>query len=485
MATPFPLDTSWVGGMQRDYPRDSMPGEAAWNLVDWIPAELNAPLRKRGGFQYVGNTMSGVTSMTGIASAPFSAGTQVVGIDQAGKVWNILAATTPGTAVVPEQNPVFYRNKLIIPAANGTSAPQAYDGSTVAALGVTAPAGLYADVYKDHLMLGRNTANPTRLFFSNPADPTTWDTTLQVWDTSDTLTGIASVRNAILCFHGDTTERIRGSIPPPGGDFTMDTFLHVGCLDAQSIVKWNDQVIFAGSSGVYMTDGASNVDLTRSGGMVNYWHDNIMPSYATTWHLVAGLYRNHYCLAILDNSNVMQDFLICNLLTRNWYRFSNFAGTAMGWVTSPAEELYVGIGARVAKMSSCWSPAAANKLDANGTAVLPILETPIRRGFQRFHRRWVQSEGFQTWKAFYVNYDLRDAATDNPQLQFAYVTTPEATSYTTVGTVPETTTQARVRLGFGGPYRGIGLKITQTQPSSETKLYMTEAEYAPRSLGRI
>lgn len=491
MASPFPLDDSWALGMRRDYARDSMPPGSAWNLVDWIPNELQAPLRKRGGWTYVGGAMAGVTQMQTLCWAPFSAGSQLVGVSQDGNVWNVLAVTTPGAAYTGVQNPFFYRNKVIFPNSDGTTAIKYYDGTSVAAL-TGAFTGKYGGVFKDHAVLAGSSANPNRLAFSNPADPTTWDLTLQVWDASFPLKGLGFCRTGILCFEESQVEIINGSIPPPGGDLSMRPLVQTGCLDAQSIVNWNDKVIWAGAEGVFQTDGSATDDLTAIGGMSNYWRDTFLASYASTWHIVSGVYRNHLFVTLLDDSNVVQDTLVFDLVRHCWWRFSNFKMRGAAQVHTNPEELYISAGARVAKVSACWTPASSNKADADGTNVLPVLESSTHRGFMRFHRRWLTSQALQTWRSLYLDYDLRDAATDDPTLTVAVNDTPEASSYTTItggaGQSPnfvETTAEKRMRILANHPSNGLAYKLTQNNPSSDTRLYAVEAEYAGREASTL
>jgi hypothetical protein len=489
MAQPFPLDNSWTAGMRQDMARDALPGGAVWNMVDFIPNELQAPIAKRGGWTYTGGAMAGVTQMNALCNAQFATNPKILGIDQAGNLWDVGAFNNLGSltsALVPLQNPIFYRSKAIIPANDGTTIPKYWDNSVIANLTGAFP-GKYAGVFKDHLVLGASTANPNRLAFSNAADPTTWDLTLQVWDSSFPLVGIGILRAGIVCFHSDSVEIIRGSIPPPGGDFSMVPLVTWGCLDARSIVNWNDQVIWASAEGVFQTDGASVSDLTDTGGMVKYWRDTFLANYTSSYKIVSGVYRNHLFISLLDGSNVFQDCLVCDLRRRVWYRFSNFPMRGAVQVHSAPEELYVSMGARVAKVSSCWNPTSSVKADADGTNVLPYFESGLHRGFMRLHRRWIQSEAIQNWKAMYATFDMRDSGSDLPTLRLSLANTPEAGSYTqyTGGAgqqpdLPATTVWGRKRVFLGYAQNGLSYKLEQVNPSASTKIYSVEAEYSGR-----
>jgi hypothetical protein len=489
MATPYPLDSNFSAGMRQDFSRDALPGGSVWNMVDFIPSELQAPIAKRGGWTYTGGAMAGVTQMNALCNAEFATNPKILGIDQAGNLWDVGAFNNLGatsSAYVPLQPPVFYRSKAIIPANDGTSVPKYYDNSSISSLTGAFP-GKYAGVFKDHFVLGASASNPNRLAFSNAADPTTWDLTLQVFDTSFPLVGIGILRAGILCFHSDSVEIIKGSLPPPGGDFSMTPLVTWGCLDARSIVNWNDQVIWASAEGIFQTDGASVVDLTDQGNIVKYWRETFLANYTTSYKIVAGVYRNHLFVTLLDGSNAFVDCLVCNLRTRIFFRFSNFPMAGAVQVHSAPEELYVSMGARVAKVSSCWNPAAANKADANGTNVLPYYESGLHRGFLKLHRKWIMSEAIQNWKAGYVNFDMRDSGSDNPTLRFSLANTPEAGSYTQITggagqqpDLPATTAWGRKRVFLGYSQNGLSYKLEQVNPSASTKVYAVEAEYQGR-----
>lgn len=52
---------SWVGGMRRDFPRNDMPPNTAWNAVDLV-ANYGAPLRQRGAWKYHSQDIASVTA---------------------------------------------------------------------------------------------------------------------------------------------------------------------------------------------------------------------------------------------------------------------------------------------------------------------------------------------------------------------------------------------------------------------------------------
>jgi hypothetical protein len=359
--------------MKRDFNRAQLPPASAWNLLDFIPDELAAPLRGRGGWSYGDSgAMTSVTSIKSVTYAPFSAGSKLLAIGQNAELWRFDTGPTDiGAANVPGGPPTYYRGKVIIPNNDGSTAVKYYDGTTLGSLAGSPPAGQLTDSYKDHAILAKDSTNPQRIWFSAAGDPTTWNTSAGYVDANGgTLTAVVPLKSMILLFHADSTERLRGSIPPPGTDFIQEPFLSVGCLDPFSVAKWNDRVIFANAKGIFMTDGAGWSDLTSRAGMSTYWQTT-MASYATTWRLGAGIYRNHYIIGINNGSTLIDAFAI-NLDTGGFLRFSNFHGNCFASVaTGGVEELYMGLAnaGRVAKISPVWSPASGNKNDGDSTAI--------------------------------------------------------------------------------------------------------------------
>ena len=57
MAQPITLHSSYAG-MAQDYSRDQLPPSTVWNMVDFFPNSLGAPLRKRGGWVYASSAIS-------------------------------------------------------------------------------------------------------------------------------------------------------------------------------------------------------------------------------------------------------------------------------------------------------------------------------------------------------------------------------------------------------------------------------------------
>lgn len=478
--------------MKRDFNRAQMPGESAWNLIDLIPDQLGAPLRGRGGWAYGDSgAMTSVTSIKAVCYAPFAAGAKSLAIGQNSELWRFDSGPTDiGAAIIPAQNPAYYRGKVIIPNNDGTTAPKYYDGTTLGALAGSPPTGMFAGSYADHAYLARSSANDYRIWFSAAGDPTSWNTSTGYVDADGgTLTAVVPLKTMILAFHADSMDRFRGSIPPPGTDFVQDKgFFSFGCLDAFSVARWNDRVIFANAKGVFMTDGAGWSNLTARAGMSTYYQTQ-MASYTTSWRLGGGVYRDHYFLSINNGTSVVDTFVF-NLNTGGMWRFSDFHGNCFVQVaTGGVEELYMGLAnaGRVAKVSTCWAPASAYKSDGDGTGITPTWETVAHQGWDRIHRRWIPSDGLQRWKYLYARYNLTDYASDNPTLSLSYVNTADGTSYTAIAsTLAETTATTRVRrpITTGNKSNAIAMKVVQNNPG-DLRLFSLALAYDPLDVGAL
>lgn len=491
MAKPVKLLSSARRGMRRDTPRHQMPKESVWNLVDLIPEVIGAPLEKRGGWSYGSDAFTGVHAgsdeCVAVFYADFTAAPKLcVASRDVGVATNLLTVNTSTNAVssvgnlsnTMVQNPVLHADKLIFPFSGGATAPQKYDGSTLAALGGSPPNGTYATVYKDRTVLARTSTNKTRVYFSDPADPEGWDTTNTYLSVLSPITGLAALPNALLVFQDKVTSRIRGSTPPPGTDMIVDDPLFsVGCSDARSIVTRGAFCVFANPLGVYISNGTLNPeDLTASAGLKSYWLE-IMAAYSSsTYTLAAGMIRDYYIISVMNGSSFV-DCLMFDVPKRTGWRLSNIGALCFGSAVTGGEELYFGLKSvgRLGKLSSIFSPASGVKNDADGTAVGWTLETPF----------YIDRPGKKTWRSAYVSYDMQDAASDNPVLTVSYQKTPEG-SYTALSpTLAESTDYTRARLPLRVPAHGIGLKIVQSNASSVSRLYDLEAEVHTRELSRL
>jgi hypothetical protein len=464
--------------MLRDLPRNALPKGACWSITDAIP-NLDAQLRNRGGWIHYSDDISATIATSsyviGGIYADQLATPKLIGIDEDGRIFTVATdgsgdVTDVGAGVTMLQNPVQLGSLVVFPASGGATNPKSWDGTTLQTLSGSPPQAKYAGVWKALCLLGNTNAEPQRLYFSTTDnDATSWDTTNTFWDFSYPIVGLAPLRNAIMVFHDDYTSRLRGSTPPPGGDLIADDPLfNVGLADARSIGTWNEQVVWAATDGLYISDGIVPNDLTRLCGMKRYWQE-LLGGYSSTWTITGGIIRNSYVVCVMDGSTFKGAALI-DLTTNGWVNLTNLDARAIWRTTSlsGAELLFFGRrgAARIGEMSSMWTPSSTYKNDGNGTAVAYSVETP----FYEF------GKGLDLVRDAYVTFDLRDAASDNPTLTVGYVTDPEDSSYTTAATLSETTARDRKRATINRVGLGFGLKISQTNASSDSRLYAIDAD---------
>lgn len=487
MASPVTLPAAF-DGMVQDFPRDQMPKNRAWNIVDAIPASLGAPWVERGGWTYASGDLSATaasaTYIPAVVYANFAAAAKLVAITDNNHLVTV-ASTSSATdvsssAVVPLQLPVLHAEKLIIPASDGTTAPKYYDGaSTVGNLAGSPPAAKYAAVWVNRTWLANTNSHPTYVYASDAGDPTSWDTTNTFIPVSAPVTGLAALPNVLLVFTGTKTVRFRGSTPPPQSDMIIDDpIFNVGCTDARSIAVNGAVCCFANPQGVYLSNGtATPEDLTESVGLKKYWTD-LLSGYTSSWTLAGGWIRNQYLITVMNGATFKDAFLI-DVRKRTAVRVSNVKGVSFAGAVTVGEKLYVGSRAapRVLEMSSIFSPASAVKNDGDGTAVAGVWETPFFEPAQL---------GGQRWRDVYLEYDLRDAASDDPTMTVGYITSPEASSYTSLSpTFAETSrkTTARVPVRVGN--RGLAFKVSRTNAAQDARIYKLAATVYGREPSRL
>lgn len=487
MASTRLLQDRWNAGVKQDLPRGQLPDGAVWYASDMLP-NIDAESRERGGYS---NSASNIASSLSTASrieggiyAPFVAGAKNLPIDEDGNMFSIAAGSVSSLSAVGivKQNPVFHRDRVIIFAAGGASNPKVYDGSTISTLGGSPPTAIYSTVFTDRTVAGNTLAQPQRLFFSAAGNPASWDTTNSYIDLTDPITGLASLRTAILIFSLGNVSRIRGYTPPTvaggSGDFAVDDPLwDVGCSDARSIAYWNDQVIFANGGGIHITDGAGQDDLTRRCGMKRYWQDTIMSGYApSSWTIAGGVIRDHYIVSVM-NGATFKGAAVIDLRGQTWWPVTNFDFISMWSEQGAVDELYAGRrgAAWVASLASIFSPVAGVKNDGDGDAVAGTVETRYYRG----------KPGDKTWKRLLVTHYLRDYATDNPTVALSYIKTQEATSYTSIsGSLSELTAEDRLRASLNFASDGVAFKLARAN-AGDWRLSSLEVDVHTREQSRV
>lgn len=476
--------------MAQDFPRDNMPKGKAWNLVDYINQQLGAGLTERGGWAYASASLTAVsasaTYVEAAVYAPFTAGGQLLTIDDTGKLIKTVSGTNTaiGSAIIPVQNPFFHASSglVVIPSPDGTTAPKKYDGSSIAALGATAPAAKYGVVFVNYTWLGGSSAQPQRGYASAVGDPTTYvqsGTDASYIDFSFPIKGMAALPNVLLVYGDSVTARVRGTTPPPNSDMQVDDpVFNIGCSDARSIATNGAYAVWANDQGVWITNGtAFPENLTKSCGILRYWITT-MASRTSSWTIAGEWFGDIYVCSVMNGSTFIDAFMFDTRM-RQAIRLSNLKSMAFAKAGAAGQELYAGSRAtpRIMQLSTMWTPGSSYKNDGDGTAVTGTWETPFYD---------TQKLGTQRWVNVYLDNDLRDAASDSPTFTVSYCTSPEpGASYTALSpTLTATTMREAPRLPIRRKSRGMGFKVTRSNAASYVRIYGIGADVHSREGSR-
>ena len=489
----------------RDFPRDKMPPGFLWDVVDYVPLIIDAPLTGRGGWQW-GSTVMGGDPVAGlIASFPTGEKLLAIGSDNQ---WYEVSQLSPYTATVkfaalpPSQNPLQYRDMVISFDATGANVPQLLTAPggvlTTGAMHATAPKAKVGAVWNDYIVVGGTPGEESIVRYSPVGHPeAAWDTNAFA-PTNMPVTAIAAMRAVMIVFHNGQTERIRGSVPPGTlvgqGDLIRELlFGRTGCSDPKTIAYWNDNVIFADEHGCHVTDGAVVRNLVSQGGILYYWR----ALYAAKVSLAATTFLDFYIITV-RTSDGGSTTLVCDLNKRNWYRLSNIYALSMfgSSGTTGMERVFAGMAGtkRLARLGPCFFPVleVANLADDDGKPVLPQFDTPWYR---------LGEEARKRIRFAYLSYDLRGLVAGglntNPQaegfappppappqllaalapaLDVSYITSPQQTVYTDIGQLPLTTEYKRYKLPVGKQPYGIAFRVKQTVPTTAHRIFDLEVE---------
>lgn len=473
MSQPIVLLDDYGLGMKPDIPRSQMPRGAVWNIVDFIPRAIGAPLRKRGAWTWGSPLTAGGGYALGVAWAPFLGGAQLLKLRSDGNLYKVTNDTTEslvGALGVFPWDPQFYRDRVFYGEYGTTMAY--YNGSAIATI-AGAPQARHLTTYKDHLVASRGkvgaTDFPQRTWFAAPGDPLTWDLTNSFVDHTFPVTGSVALRNMILVFGDSQAERILGSTPPTAvdiGDMARDPAFNVGCLDARSIATFGELAIWANAEGIWRTDGSLPENITKSGGMSQHWL-NLMSGYQAGWQLAGGINVDSYVISVLDQNGVFKDCLMCDLRSLTWSRHSNVEATMFA-EQGGVDELYFARrpDTRIGRLVPIFRPNAAIGADADGDIVLPVVETGYEQGDPTLKR----------WKDMLLNYVLDGSGVGtSPSLAVSVITSPEETAYTSIGAMPTAVDIRRDILPVRFDSPGMAFKLQQQLASGDTRLFQIAA----------
>lgn len=483
MSEPISLLSSFDLGMKQDIARDQLPRGVVWNLRDWIPRVIGAPLRKRGSWTWGSPLTGGGGYAINVAWAPFVAGSQLLKVNSDGalkKVTSDTAETAISALGVFPWPAVFYRDKVFY-GEYGTVMAY-YNGSAVATI-AAAPKARHLVTYKDRLVASRGSVGGTdfyqRTWFANAGDPLTWDLTNSFIDHTFPVVGSVALRNMILAFGEESAERIVGSSPPTAldiGDMERGSAFNEGCLDARSIVTYGEFAIWANKKGIWRTDGSIPENISRSGGLRRFWAD-LMQSWQAGWTIAAGIVSDNYIVSVLDHNGVFKDCFLLDLGNLSWCRQSNVEATMFA-TQGGLDELYFARrpDARLGRVAPIFRPSAASGADADGDIVLPVLETGYEHG----------PPGIKRWTDLFANYILDGSGVGtSPSLQVGVIISPEETVYTTLGALPAAVDLRRDTLPIRYDSPGVAFKFEQLLASGDTRLHDISAAVSPLEGSRV
>lgn len=490
------VQAGWTRGVIRDTALDAIPPGGLYDATDYL---LHQPgvAQKRGGTSYLGPAMTAATYALSVTYALYAAGAQVLAVGDNGHLYTVTTGTTTdvstlGAVFASRHRPVVVPSSASILsvffANDGTTAPKKWDGAAAANLGGSPPAAIMGTVFKQRLVLANTAANPNRVWFSEvPSVESTWDTSNKYVDTEQAVSGLAVLNGTLLIFHRGSTERIIGAVPPgaAGADMDKARIWDIGCTDARSIVVQDGTCVFASPRGVFITGGSTPESLTKQGGIDSYWQTlfdsggfgNYDPA---TWTISCGRSRQFLFVTVLNSSRLEVASLMCHLPTRAWWRNTNTRAVMFANASETIDDLYYADGAtnRVTALRGIFSPAAANKNDANGSAVLPsIIFAPFGTG------PGVKSFGFGR-----VDYDMNDASSDNPTLDVSLFSgiVPNFGLALIPAESPLTETQTfslgRKRFSVCQDAQMFTMQLQQTFASTKTEIYAVEVESRPQPL---
>jgi hypothetical protein len=494
----------------RDFARDSMPPGYLWDVCDFVPQIVDASLTGRGAWRWGSNPL-GADVETGIL-ANFVAGEQLLVQDANGRLSQIdpvsLAVTDRGALPHGLQNPIQVFDATVWFDRDGLQPPQVVGSSGgPSAIDASAAKARYGTVWGGYVMVGNVPGHEDTLYFGPPGPKTTgaWDTNA-LQQTDNAITGLAALRSLGLVFHASSVERLRGtSVPSTAagdpGDLTLEPlFRRVGCSDARAIAYWNENVLFADEHGVHITDGAVVRNLATQGSISSYWR----PLYQNRTSLAATVFLDYYIISVVRSDGIA-DTLVCDLNTRQWFRFSNLASIAMiaSGGSSGMERIWGSIKGtqRLARLGPCFFPDLTQGLlvDDNGVPVMPEMQTPWYR---------LGPEGRKRIRFAYLSYDARISTAllsghpapwrapledevpeetisneNAPVLNVGYIRSPQDPSYISIGQLPSTSGYSRFRLPVNQAPYGLAFQVKQTAQTAALRVFdfALEAQGTERS----
>ena len=482
----------------RDFARDQMPAGFLWDVVDFVPAIIDASLTSRGGWTYSSAGPSGDGKIESGIYATFVNGDQRLVQTTASEIVRVMPDGTLyplGAGPRSIQNPIQL-NEVVV-HFDGTPAgglPQLWRDDIATPLLVGHFGGhrpRVGTVWKGAVISGGEPNDEEIIRYSiegqDLSNGTAYDAN-RFNITSDRITALQAMRTMVLIFHPGSVERLRGGPFPltasgeeGRGVIIEGLFDRVGCNDPKSIATWNDQCIFADQHGVHITDGSVIRNLTSQGGILTYWRDLFL---GKTGAIVGGTYMDYYIVTVPDVSGFWTT-LVCDLNRRQWFRFSNI--NALTYFSSAgsadAEKLWAGddVTGSLMELSRCFFPDAVGSgdhADADGLPIQPRFETAWYR---------LGQEGRKRIRFAYLSYDVpkTPSAGFNPLISIAYMGSPQGAFVSAGNIVAGTSGYTRRRVPLGKNPYGVAFAVAVTDGAARTRIFDLGIEAEPIERSRV
>lgn len=180
-------------------------------------------------------------------------GTTIKKDDADGVFTNIFTGLTAGA------NPDYaiLEDLLVIASDAGGDVPRSYDGTTAQTIADAPNFSIVAE-YKNRMWGAGEPANPSRLFYSDLQDATTWTTGTSGEidispDDGDRITAIVSHRDSLFVFkgpHKGSIQRILGSSPTGSDPFRRVDFVKgIGAVSQQTLFPFANDIGFMWADG--------------------------------------------------------------------------------------------------------------------------------------------------------------------------------------------------------------------------------------------
>lgn len=426
-------------GMAPDNPRDKMTKQQVWLMRDLIPRVLGSSLEARNSWPYSTNG-----PLDGIVTAQQwvnTGGVQHYLAATDKTLYNLDSRNAPAivggsNAIVGALNPMAALFEFVcvprvdqLPKFIQYKIPATTPPETVLTTHASTPKAKHAIPWNAYFVLANgltndviggasvpNNPHPSRLFWIGggqdlgfvPAAGVTPAFDVEAWwDTSSDITALGKTRTALIAFHADFVERLRGGVPP-GADRDDDLWMEPlvglgGCTQPHSVCYWNDNILFCDGRGAYISDGTTIRDLTAQGGISRTWRRQ---QYTRNVRIAGGVYADFWVLSMMDRSDwSLVDCWVCDLYSRTWIPFSNVPVTSFVTATDMQERLYGGTPlGKVIEASKMWDDAdpVTDLVDGNGVPVLPQLETAWYR--------FTENEAMKRIRNVFMSFDLTETA---------------------------------------------------------------------------